>query len=118
MVGVISQFPQVGANFMGAYRDARQARLAEAAARAQMAAAQAERERQAQARASFNRLVNPPAPVTFDTGLNLPGAEIPVAAEVGGMSFDTGLRARGPQGAPVAAAVSRYTPEQQNQDLV
>lgn len=102
---------------MGAYRDARQARLAEAAARAQMAAAQAERERQAQARASFNRLVNPPAPVSFDTGLNLPGAEIPVAAEAGGMSFDTGLRARGPQGAPVAAAVSRYTPEQQNQDL-
>ena len=99
MVGVISQFPQVGANFMGAYRDARQARLAEAAARAQMAAAQAERERQAQTRASFNRLVNPPAPVPVDTGV------------LGG------LRVSPNQANPVEVSVPQYSPEQQREDM-
>lgn len=69
MVGVVSQFPMVGASFMGAYRDARQNRLAEAAARAEMAAREADRRRQEEARQAFGRLTSPAPAIGFDTGV-------------------------------------------------
>lgn len=93
MVGVVNQFPIVGANFFGGIREMRQNRLAEAAARAQMAAAEAQRQRQAEeaqrqaeAEQAFGRLTSPEPAIGFDTGV-------------------------------AQGAMSQYTPQQRNQDL-